>query len=82
MLCCVNPKSKTLETPGLLCRYKEAWDSFVDAWLVVKVASPDWVYRWRWQAEEQLWKQVGHPQRCCRHSHLRPCLLGLHGVAM
>ncbi|EFN57470.1 hypothetical protein CHLNCDRAFT_30404 [Chlorella variabilis] len=35
--------------------YKQAWDSFVDAWLVVRVAQPDYAYRWRLQA-----------RRCCR----------------
>ena len=36
------------------CSYKEAWDSFVDAWLVVRVASPDYAYRWRLQAEQSM----------------------------
>ena len=31
------------------CSYKAAWDSFVDSWLVVKVAQPDYAYRWRLQ---------------------------------
>ena len=28
----------------LLKRYVEEWDSFVDAWLVIKVADPEFVY--------------------------------------
>lgn len=34
--------------------YKAAWDSFVDSWLVVKVAQPDYAYRWRLQAEQAM----------------------------
>ena len=42
------------------CSYKEAWDSFVDAWLVVRVASPDYAYRWRLQAEQSM-RASGRP---------------------
>lgn len=31
------------------CSYREAWDSYVDSWLVVRVAQPDYAYRWRLQ---------------------------------
>jgi hypothetical protein len=31
--------------------YEAAWDSFVDAWLVVRVAQPDYAYRWRLQVQ-------------------------------
>ena len=34
--------------------YEAAWDAHVDAWLVVKVGSPEWVYRWRLQAEHAM----------------------------
>lgn len=34
--------------------YEVAWDAHVDAWLVVKVGSPEWVYRWRLQAEHAM----------------------------
>ena len=37
-----------------LREYREAWDAYVDAWLVVRVGSPDWVYRWRLQAEHAM----------------------------
>lgn len=42
-------------TPHLSSRsYKEAWDSSVDSWLVVRVAQPDYAYRWRLQAEQAM----------------------------
>lgn len=31
--------------------YKSAWDAFVDAWMVIKVADPTWVGNWRLEAE-------------------------------
>ena len=31
--------------------YKAALDQFIDVWLVVKVADPSYVYKWRLQAE-------------------------------
>ncbi len=34
--------------------YEAAWDAHVDAWLVVKVGSPEWVYSWRLQAEHAM----------------------------
>lgn len=34
-----------------LAGYSAAWDSFVDSWLVVKVGDPQWVFKWRLQAE-------------------------------
>ena len=37
-----------------LREYREAWDAYVDAWLVVRVGSPDWVYAWRLQAEHAM----------------------------
>jgi len=39
-----------------LKEYKSAWDSFVDAWLVIKVADPSWVSKWRLQAEHAMIK--------------------------
>jgi len=38
----------------LLKSYKEAWDSIVDSWLVVRIGDPQWVYKWRLQAEERM----------------------------
>ncbi|KAI3438644.1 hypothetical protein D9Q98_001066 [Chlorella vulgaris] len=40
--------------------YEAAWDSFVDAWLVVRVAQPDYAYRWRLQAEQAM-RASGRP---------------------
>jgi D-glycerate 3-kinase len=34
--------------------YRDAWDKFVDCWLVVKVADPVYVYKWRLQAEHAM----------------------------
>ena len=34
--------------------YKDAWDAFVDVWLVIKVADPSWVGKWRLQAEHAM----------------------------
>jgi D-glycerate 3-kinase len=44
----------------VLRAYEAAWDSHVDAWLVVKVGSPDWVYSWRLQAEHAM-RASGRP---------------------
>lgn len=40
--------------------YKEAWDSFADAWLVVRVDDPSYAHRWRLQAE-QAQRAAGRP---------------------
>lgn len=37
-----------------LREYEAAWDAYVDSWLVVKVGAPEWVYRWRLQAEHAM----------------------------
>lgn len=38
--------------------YKAALDEFIDVWFVVKVADPNFVYKWRLQAEHAS-KQAG-----------------------
>jgi D-glycerate 3-kinase len=38
-----------LPVNAFLRGYRDAWDSHVDAWLVVRVAQPDYAYRWRLQ---------------------------------
>lgn len=43
-----------------LAEYVNSWDSFVDAWLVIKVADPAYVFRWRKQAEDAM-KAKGKP---------------------
>ncbi len=40
--------------------YEAAWDAYVDAWLVVKVGTPEWVHRWRLQAEHAM-RDSGKP---------------------
>ena len=40
--------------------YEAAWDAYVDAWLVVKVGTPEWVQRWRLQAEHAM-RDSGKP---------------------
>lgn len=37
-----------------LAEYVSAWDSIVDAWLVIRVADPSFVFRWRQQAERTM----------------------------
>ncbi len=37
-----------------LAPYQDAWDSAADAWLVVRVGDPQWVFRWRLQAEHAM----------------------------
>jgi len=34
--------------------YKDAWDQWADCWLVIRVEDPQYVYKWRLQAEEQM----------------------------
>eukprot|EP00208_Stichococcus_sp_RCC1054_P005537 CAMPEP_0206147512 /NCGR_PEP_ID=MMETSP1473-20131121/33672_1 /ASSEMBLY_ACC=CAM_ASM_001109 /TAXON_ID=1461547 /ORGANISM="Stichococcus sp, Strain RCC1054" /LENGTH=349 /DNA_ID=CAMNT_0053544469 /DNA_START=280 /DNA_END=1329 /DNA_ORIENTATION=- len=48
----VNPNLATVNQ--LLRRYVAQWDSFVDAWLVIKVADPKFVYTWRQEAETRM----------------------------
>jgi D-glycerate 3-kinase len=43
-----------------LHEYTNAWDSYVDCWLVVKVSSPEFAFRWRLQAE-QAQRAAGKP---------------------
>lgn len=43
-----------VEVDRRLRAYEEAWDSHVDAWLVIRVGDPQWVYNWRLQAEEKM----------------------------
>lgn len=45
---------------GFLKGYKSAWDSFVDTWLVIRVADPQFSYKWRLQAEKRM-RENGKP---------------------
>jgi D-glycerate 3-kinase len=42
------------EVDARLGAYQEAWDSAVDAWLVVRISDPQWVFGWRLQAEQRM----------------------------
>lgn len=44
----------------LLASYRAAWDELVDSWLVIRIGDPQWVYKWRLQAEERM-KAGGKP---------------------
>ena len=37
-----------------LASYKDAWDSYVSSWLVVRVADPSFAHKWRLQAEHAM----------------------------
>ncbi|GMH40803.1 hypothetical protein BSKO_08707 [Bryopsis sp. KO-2023] len=39
---------------------EDAWDKFVDVWLVVKVGDPKWVFKWRLEAEHKM-RLTGKP---------------------
>ena len=34
--------------------YEKAWDAHVGAWLVIKVATAEWVFKWRLEAEQKM----------------------------
>ncbi|KAG2492776.1 hypothetical protein HYH03_008940 [Edaphochlamys debaryana] len=38
----------------MLGAYREAWDALVDSWLVIRIGDPQWVFKWRLQAEERM----------------------------
>mmetsp|Transcript_33837 Transcript_33837/g.100752 ORF Transcript_33837/g.100752 Transcript_33837/m.100752 type:complete len:328 (-) Transcript_33837:340-1323(-) len=44
----------------LLAEYAGMWDALVDAWLVVRIGDPQWVFQWRLQAEERM-RATGRP---------------------
>lgn len=48
---------------AFLRSYREAWDSHVDAWLVVRVAQPDYAYRWRLQVWALCCPRTAEPPR-------------------
>eukprot|EP00898_Chlorokybus_atmophyticus_P004203 jgi/Chlat1/4784/Chrsp31S04775 len=50
----VKVNSELMAVNAALGAYENAWDVMVDAWLVVCVKDPEWVYRWRLQAEHQM----------------------------
>lgn len=42
------------EVNARLRAYRKAWDTYVDAWVVIEVAEAQWVFTWRMQAERQM----------------------------
>ncbi|KDP37175.1 hypothetical protein JCGZ_06231 [Jatropha curcas] len=40
--------------------YYDSWDKFIDAWLVIKIQDPSYVYQWRLQAEIAM-REAGKP---------------------
>ncbi|GIL73541.1 hypothetical protein Vretimale_5245 [Volvox reticuliferus] len=56
----VDPPAAEAVEPALVAvnehlkSYKAAWDELVDSWLVVRIGDPQWVYKWRLQAEERM----------------------------
>ncbi|GLI64652.1 hypothetical protein VaNZ11_007980 [Volvox africanus] len=56
----VDPPAAAAVEPALVAvnehlkSYKAAWDELVDSWLVVRIGDPQWVYKWRLQAEERM----------------------------
>eukprot|EP00877_Chromochloris_zofingiensis_P011372 jgi/Chrzof1/6489/Cz18g13070.t1_GLYK len=53
-------ESSLVEVNARLAAYEAAWDAHVDAWLVVKITDPQWVFGWRLQAEHQM-RSKGKP---------------------
>ena len=40
--------------------YKNAWDQYCDAWLIIKVANPEYSHKWRLEAEKRM-RAAGKP---------------------
>lgn len=49
-----NIDQNLIPVDSFLTQYKDAWDSFVHSWLVIKVKDPQFAYRWRLQAEQKM----------------------------
>ncbi|CAH8355918.1 unnamed protein product [Eruca vesicaria subsp. sativa] len=54
----VDPQLETVNKN--LEEYYEAWDKYINAWVVIKIKDPSYVYRWRLQAEIAM-RQAGKP---------------------
>ncbi|XP_018464756.2 D-glycerate 3-kinase, chloroplastic [Raphanus sativus] len=52
----VDPQLETVNKN--LEAYYEAWDKYINAWVVIKIKDPSYVYRWRLQAEIAM-RQAG-----------------------
>ncbi|KAI7754528.1 hypothetical protein M8C21_028898 [Ambrosia artemisiifolia] len=57
--------------------YYDAWDKFVNSWIVIKIEDPSCVYQWRLQAEIQM-REAGNPgmtdEEVCILYHKDSCL--------
>lgn len=54
----VDPDLKVVN--GFLRAYKNAWDRFVDSWLIIKVSDPSFSHTWRLEAEKRM-RAAGKP---------------------
>ncbi|KAG2325961.1 hypothetical protein Bca4012_040556 [Brassica carinata] len=45
----VDPQLETVNKN--LVAYYDAWDKYINAWVIIKIKDPSYVYRWRLQAE-------------------------------
>ncbi|KAK4754292.1 hypothetical protein SAY87_002396 [Trapa incisa] len=54
----VHPQLETVNRN--LEAYYEAWDKFIEAWIVIKIKDPSCVYEWRLQAEVAM-REAGLP---------------------
>lgn len=43
-----------VEVDHRLREYGPRWDALVDAWIVIQVDDPEWVFEWRQEAEERM----------------------------
>lgn len=53
-------EASLVEVDKQLAAYEAAWDSAVDAWLVIRIGDPQWVFGWRLQAEQRM-RAAGKP---------------------
>ncbi|XP_021608978.1 D-glycerate 3-kinase, chloroplastic isoform X1 [Manihot esculenta] len=54
----VDPQLETVNKN--LEAYYDAWDKFINAWIVIKIQDPSYVYQWRLQAEIAM-REAGNP---------------------
>ncbi|XP_010537944.1 PREDICTED: D-glycerate 3-kinase, chloroplastic [Tarenaya hassleriana] len=54
----VDPQLETVNKN--LEAYYNAWDKYIDAWVIIKIKDPSYVYQWRLQAEIAM-RQAGNP---------------------
>lgn len=52
--------------------YYNAWDKYIDAWVVIKIKDPSYVYRWRLQVCISI--SITNTFSCCPSFQTRFCL--------